>query len=128
MTAGLNTRFTIWRMGTVAGDDSVGGAIPTGTPTYTNVRGRIEGRPTTQVFLEQGLETDHLWNVIVRPATMDIRERDELEVTAPPTHFNLGDRFRIRGVLRGSMHPRDGRNTLNLDVSKIERSRSYTWP
>lgn len=128
MTAGLNMRFTIWRMATVAGDDVVGGAIPTGTAVYTEVRGRMEGRPTSQVFLEQGLETDHLSRILVRPASMDIRERDEIEVTFPPGHFNIDERFRIVGVKRGALHPRDGRGALNLDVSQIVRSRATLWP
>lgn len=124
MTAGLNIELTVWRMLTVLGDDEVGGAISTGTITYTNLRARMAEHRPSQIVLEQGLETDTIWTCVVRPPTIDIRERDEVEVTFPPEHQYLGDHFRVRGVQRTGLHPRDGRGFLSLTLSRIEESRS----
>jgi len=124
MTTGLNIKLTVWRMSTVLGDDAVGGAISTGTPLYTDIRARMEEQRPSQIVLEQGLETDQIWTCVVRPPTMTVRERDEVEITFPPEHEYLGDRFRIRGIQRTGLHPRDRRGFLSLTLSRIEESRS----
>lgn len=124
MTTGLNLKISVWRMGTVGPDDAVGGAISTGTVVYESVEGRLSQASPSQIMLEQGLEVDTIWTCRVRPPNLDIRERDEIEITWPPLHPHLNDRFRIRGVRRTSMHPRDGRGFIDLTLSRIERSRS----
>ena len=124
MVAGFNLRFTVWRMGTVLGDDVIGGAIATGTPLYLNVYGRLEGLQPTQVFLEQGLEVDRIYACLLRPGTLDIREHDQLEVVWPPEHPSYEDRFRVVGIRDSSLHPRDGRRSTELRMAKIERSRA----
>lgn len=123
MTAGLNLRVSIWRMTTTGADDVVGGAIVTGTVVHENVEGRLSQARPSQIVLEQGLEVDTIWTCRIRPANLIIHERDEVEVTWPPLHPHLNDRFRIRGVRRTSMHPRDGRGFIDLTLSRIERSR-----
>jgi len=123
MTTGLNLRVSIWRMTTTSSDDAVGWAMVTGTVVHENVEGRLSQSRPSQIVLEQGLEADTIWTCRIRPASLVIYERDEVEVTRPPLHPHLNDRFRIRGVRRTSMHPRDGRGFIDLTLSRIERSR-----
>lgn len=123
MTAGFNIELTVWQMTTVPGDDEVGGAIVTGTPLYVGMKGRMEESRPSQIVLEQGLEVDQIWTCVVRPSTVNVRERDEVEITFPPEHQYLGLRFRVRGVQRASLHPRDTRGFLSLSLSRIEESR-----
>lgn len=123
MTLGLNCRFSIWRE-VGEPDDSVGGAMVTGTRLYTDVRGRLESVRPTQLLLEQGLEYERLWDIMVRPYSLDVRERDELELTAPPSHRFYGERFRIIGMDFAGMHPQDGRNFIQLKARHIDFARS----
>lgn len=124
MVAGATTRFTIWRIMEMAGDDEVGGAIVSGTPVHTRVRGRMESLRPTQLILEQGLEFVKLWDVVIRPASLNIRERDELEITHPPSHSYFGERFRVLSIERTGMHPKDSRNHLKLNVRHVDFARS----
>ena len=103
MTAGANTRVQIWRITTIAGDDEVGGAVVTGTVLHPYVKARIEANEPEQLLLQQGLETPRTFNALIVPGTLDVRERDELEITAPSYHPYYGVRFRIVGVQFSSM-------------------------
>ena len=120
---GLNLRITIWRILNEP-DDEVGGAIITGTPIYGNIRARMAETRPTQVMLEQGLAVDRIWTAIVVPGTLQIYERDELEITSPINHLFLNQRFRILGVRHDSIHPSDLRGHIELHLSRIERARA----
>jgi hypothetical protein len=102
MTAGMNSRVRIWRLANEA-DDVVGGAMLTGSVQYEDVRARIEANPEDQLLLQQGLETTKTFNALVVPGTLDILERDELQITRPTHHPYYAVRFRIVGVQRSSM-------------------------
>ena len=102
MPAGMNTRVRIWRM-FQEDDDVVGGSMLTGTVQFDNVLARIEANPEDQLLLQQGLETTKTFNALVVPGTLDILERDELEITRPVYHPYYAVRFRIVGVQRSSM-------------------------
>ncbi len=93
MTAGLNIKSSIWRIDYET-DNTVGGAVTTGTVVYENVFTRLQSNPEEQLLLQQGLETERTFKVVVVPGTMDIRERDELQVTAPTDHIYYGQRFK----------------------------------
>jgi len=108
----------------MAGDDVVGGALITGTPLHIRIRGRIESLRPTQLLLEQGLEYQRLWSVALRPASLDVRERDELEITHPTTHLFFGERFRIMAIEHSGMHPKDSRDFLKLTVRHVDFARS----
>lgn len=123
MTLGLNCRFSIWRIAEVLGDDEVGGAIITGTPLYTNIHGRLESVKPTQLLLEQGMEFERLWDVMIRPYSLNVRERDELELTSPTSHKFYGDRFRIVQMDFAGMHPKDGRAFLQMRARHIDFAR-----
>lgn len=101
--AGLNTQIRIWRINYVSGDDEVGGAIITGTVAHEHVIGRVEANPEDQLLLQQGLETVRTFNALIVPGTLDVHERDELEIIAPDHHPYYAVRFRIVGVQFSSM-------------------------
>lgn len=119
MTAGMNLRLRVWRMEMDA-DDAVGGAMVTGTPNYDWVGARMEMARPDLLLLQQGLETEKIYTVLVHPANLDIRERDEVEVVFPPHHPFLHERFRVRGVQYPSTHIDESRGYLLLYVSRSE--------
>ena len=123
MTVGLNCKVTIWCMEKEP-DDSVGGAMLSGTAAYTDVLARFSPQQPTVQFLEQGLETQRLWRVRIVPGTLVIYENDELELTYPTEHALYGHRFRILGRGDDSLHPGQGRAHIDLTVSRIVRSRA----
>lgn len=121
MVAGLNTRVRIWRMDDIA-DDIVGGARISGTVAYDYVRARIEANPEEQLLLQQGLETNRTFNALVVPGTLDIRERDELEIVRPYDHVYYGQRFRIIGIQFSSMDKSNPNNYARLSLTRSVRA------
>jgi hypothetical protein len=121
MVAGANTKVTIWRMDT-DDDDSVGGAVITGTSVYTHINIRFQAEPEQQLLLQQGLQTMRTFTAMVVPGYLDIRERDELEVTAPIDHIYYGKRFRITSVSYSSHNRRDPRNYIRLGLIRSVRA------
>lgn len=118
---GLNIRVTIHRMNP-GNDDASGGAMITGTAAYNDIRARISARRPTQQFLEQGLEVNRLFDLIVNTQGLTINERDEVEVTSPASSPYYRERFRVMGMQHDSRHPGIGHTEFTL--SRIERSRS----
>lgn len=116
---GLNVRVTLWSIDAGV-DDRVGGAMLTGTPQYENLWARIEDTMPTQALLEQGLETVKLISMITRPATLNIQERDEVQVTFPKSHWLYNVRARVVGVQRDSR--RDGHMELKLERITVSRA------
>lgn len=119
--AGYNTQVQIIRY-TAQDDDPVGGALLTGTVVYEYVRARIEANPQDELFLQQGLETIKTFNALVIPGTLDIRERDELEIVAPEYHPYYGVHFRILSVQRSSMDLRNPNVYTRLSMVRSVRS------
>ena len=123
MTAGQNTRSRIWRM-TQKTDDIVGGAVYSGTAYYPDVLTRFQAMPEEELLLQQGIETERIFSVIVVPALLVIKERDELEVTKPLDHVYYGKRFRIVSVSYSDNNPRDPRGYIMLKMTRVVRSRT----
>ena len=124
MTAGVNTRFNVYRMESV-GDDDVGGAQVTGTLIYERIPGRMKEQEPEQLVLQQGLETTKIFDILLvdkKPVGMDIRERDEVEVVAPYNHRFLSDRFRTIGVRSSSLSPSNRRSNLLITTTRSERA------
>ena len=126
MTAGLNLKVKVWRMNE-DDDDVVGGAMITGSAVYFNVNAALTPRRPSQIMLEQGLETDAIYDMTTS-ARSDTRgyvtlfERDEVEVVHPQGHPLYGLRFRIIGVQPSKRRPRYGHQHATL--SRIRESRS----
>lgn len=121
MTAGLNLKATIWRM-LYMPDDNVGGAVLSGTNIYIDVPIRIENMMQDQLLLQQGLETIKTSKGVLHSAKLDIRERDELEITWPPNHPHYGDRYRVIGIQDTNFHSSDHRGYLVIDLERSERA------
>jgi hypothetical protein len=117
MVAGLNFRINVWRIN-YNPDDAIGGAVITGTLVYTDLQARMQANRDVQALLQQGLETDRTFNLVLIPGTLDVRERDEIEVCQPIEHQYYGRRFRIRSVSYSDHNPRDPRNYLMITVSR----------
>lgn len=122
MTQGLNLRGTIWRMNQGT-DDSVGGAMITGTPVASDQLMGIFPRRPSQISLEQGLETEALFDATVK-CGVAIYERDEVEVTCPVSSPHYGLRFRVMGV-QPARRTRAGERHLTL--ARIRQSRRESW-
>lgn len=121
--AGMNLRVTVWRMSTDP-DDSVGGAMITGSAVYTGIQAFMQEAPVQMLLAQQGLETLNVFNVTLIPGTLRIWERDEIEITHPEDHPYYGDRFRVMSSRYSSHNPRDPRNYLMLTVTRSERMHS----
>ena len=122
MPAGYNTRVQIHRIN-YASDDSVGGAVITGTVAHEHVMARIEANEQEQLLMQQpGLETVRTFNALIVPGTLDVRERDELEITAPDYHPYYALRFRIVGVQFSSMDRYNPNAYMRLSMVRSVRS------
>jgi len=121
MTAGLNLRINIWRI-TQAPDDVVGGASITGTVSYYNVQARMNANEEQQLLLQQGLETMRTFNMTVSPGTLDIKERDEIQIVVPFNHPYIDDRFRVVGIRYQDLDPTDPRSYMLLSLTRSVRA------
>lgn len=121
LVAGLNLQVNVWRM-TVNADDASGGALVTGTVAYYNLDCAITPRRPSQMMLEQGLETEAIYDFICKLKSITLWERDEVEVVQPVGHPFYGLRFRIVGVQPSRRRPYHGHQHCTL--SRIRRARS----
>jgi len=121
MVAGMNSRVRIYRMSNIS-DDTVGGARVSGTVLHDYVRARIEANPEEQILLQQGLEAPRTFNALIVPGTLDIRERDEVEVMKPVDHIYYGERFRVVGIQFSSMDVSNPNNYTRLAMTRSVRA------
>lgn len=121
MVAGTNCKVDIWRI-TQDTDDVVGGAIITGTLQYHNYPAFLMANREEQVILQQGLETDRTFGLTLVPGTLDVRERDEVQIVEPFDHPYHDCRFRVRSVRYSTHTPRDPRNYMLLQMSRSVRA------
>ena len=82
MSAGLLHTGRIWRLYEIQ-DDSVGGAVPTGTVIFEPVFARIFQEKPTLALKEQGLETPTLLSAHLQPGNIQLQNNDQLEITGP---------------------------------------------
>jgi len=118
MIAGSNCRINIWHIDYDPNDDIVGGAVTTGSLVYQNVYARFQSDREDMIFLQQGLETTRTFTFTVFPSSMNIYERDELEVIQPTDHKYYGDRFRVISVRYSDFNIRDPRNYIILHATR----------
>ena len=103
-------------------DDSVGGALPSGTVLYEPVYARIFREKPTLALLEQGLETPALYSAILEPGRIRIRNNDQFEVTAPFMSQYLGLKFVIISDPQPSMQ--DSRSYWKVVMRRFEIAHS----
>lgn len=125
--SGLNIKGRIWRF-TTPNDDSVGGAVPTGTILYEPVFTRIRSEKPTLALLEQGLITPEIFTAHMSYAaysptgTFNVQHNDQYEVTYPPISPHYQKRFVIIGVRPPSFN--DDRRHLIVTLRRIETANS----
>lgn len=121
MSAGLNVAFDVWRI-LEDSDDVVGGAMITGSVVYYSVPGRFQKLNASQVYLEQGLETERIFTCHLVPGTLDIKERDELQLVQPTDHPMYGQRFRVVDFSPSDHNRRDPRSYINIQMTRSVRA------
>jgi len=121
MVAGLNLLVSIWKY-TFPTDDSVGGAVPTGTVVYSNVQARIQAEKPTMALLEQGLETPTMFTAVLHPGTLVIEHNYEVQVTAPVISTYYNEHFRVIGMQHTSVYADDPRGFVLLTLRRSERA------
>lgn len=119
--AGVNCFLSVWRW-TYTADDAVGGAEPTGTFVYRDVRAFLEEQPEEMLLLQQGLETLKTFKARIVPGYLTIYERDEVEVTAPSDHYYYGKRFRVINTRPSTHNKRDPRAYTLLTLTRSVRA------
>jgi hypothetical protein len=123
MPAGLNLLGCVWRY-YYPQDDSIGGAVPSGTLLYQDISARISSQRPISALLAQGVESIALYTALVWPSSMEISENDQFEVTQPQISPYYGKKFIILGVQHTSIHPASGQGYLILTMRRNEEARS----
>jgi len=121
MTAGFNVLVDITTFSYLE-DDTVGGAVPTGTVLVERVPARFEALPQTLALLEQGLESPLFYKITLSYAGRRILENDAITIRAPQTHRFFGKDFRVVSVNLPSFMADDPRNYLVLLCRRKEES------
>lgn len=126
--AGLNNTGRIWRFTASSNNDTIGGAVPTGTILYTPVFSRIASAKPTLALLEQGLETPEIFTAELSyfpyspTGTFDVQHNDQYEVTAPQVSSFYQKRFVIIGIQHTSYN--DARRFLRVTMRRLETANS----
>lgn len=127
MIAGFNLTGRIWRLTAADNDDSVGGAVPSGTTLYEPIFGRIKAEEPTLALLEQGLETPTIFSAqlsypVLTTGTFDFQHNDQYEVTDPPISPWYGKKFRIIGIQ--NVEYNDARRYVNVKMRRTVTANS----
>jgi len=110
---------------TYPSDDSVGGAVPSGTIVHLNVPMRISQMKPTQALLEQGIEDISLFEGFIYNHLLTITNNNEIEIIAPPNSQHYGKRYRCVGDAKyTSVGASDSRGYLLVTLKRIEKSRT----
>ena len=123
MVQGMTARAQIirWMQGA---DTEAGQAQATGVLVYECVASAFNVREPTLMSLEQGLEIKKIGECLVQPATMLIYERDEFQITSPPDHPRLGERWRIISVHQTPLMPSNSRSMIKLKMERWDENRT----
>lgn len=124
MPAGVNRICRVIRF-SYPTDDSVGGAVPSGTFISENVQIRIKAEDSTQALLEQGIEVPVFYRALIFPGNTNIKNNDQIEFTAPVNDWYYSKKFRVVGEpQRSSSHPALDRNQIRIKLRRWEESHS----
>ena len=103
-------------------DDYSGGALVSGTYMVTGTPARLEETQAQQLLFAQGLETDKLYDIMIRPIESGIYERDEITVSYPSDHYLYNIPLRVVAVTKDSL-PKKNRGHWEILAKKVTRSR-----
>lgn len=118
MTAGLNVKVDIYQP-TYGSDDRVGGANVALTKAYSSISARFSPRRPSQLMLEQGLEVDRVYDLLLQGHGVLLRERDEVQLVWPTDHAHYGHRYRVTGVQESSRRSRYG--PIQATLSRVQQ-------
>ena len=119
MSAGYNLKVNIFRMDAQP-DDVVGGYQATGVLVYEGINGRLfENRPQ-DVLVQQGVEVEDTYTLLLVPSNLLLYSRDEIEITKPYNHPLCGKRLAVMTGNPNSVHPSDFRSVLKVYVRRKE--------
>jgi hypothetical protein len=106
----------------------VGGSVPSGTYVYENVMAR---RIDHMVHIrripilasdQQGIESGRFNLFELYPATMDVRENDELVIVNPSNNWDYNNHFRVISVMREGYSAADKRGILFVSTKRSVKS------
>lgn len=121
--AGLNRVCRLIRF-SYPSDDSVGGAVPSGTVLYSNLDIRIKAEKPTLALLEQGLQTPTLHTAMLFEGNISIEHNDQIEFVLPVNDWYYGKKFRVIAIQRSGNHPAQDRNQVRVILKRWEESHS----
>lgn len=121
MPAGLNRVCRLIRFSYPA-DDSVGGAVPSGTILYSNLDIHIKAEKPTMALVEQGLQIPTIYTALLFEGNTAIEHNDQIEFTAPVNDWYYSKKFRVIGIQRSSNHPAHDRNQIRIQLKRWEAS------
>jgi hypothetical protein len=119
MPGGLNQVCRVIRF-SYPQDDSVGGAVPSGTVLYPFLDIRIESEKPTMALVEQGLQVPTIFSAMLFEGNVEIEHNDQIEVLLPAMGWFHGKKFRVIGVQRASSSPALDRNQIKLTLRRWE--------
>lgn len=122
-----NVRCSIFR--DAIPDDSSGFATVTGTITIsTDEPCRLDFYvPKANMLGIAGIETEVTYSIFFRSTRqhpINIRENDYVIITFPNSDNEYGNRLRVRGVQRESLHPQDPNSIVECTLTRIKESRN----
>lgn len=120
MIQGLNITVQITR-DVAIGKDVVGGAIVATSTIATGVLARISNLKPTEEQRIQGIEETRMFNMVVWPATVDIRFNDYIY---PESGDFVGLQFRVLGVQKDSLPATHARAHISVRLQRVEKARS----
>jgi selenophosphate synthase len=125
MPAGYNAIAKILRYD-YRDDDDIGGASPSGTVLLDSIWCRIEPIEPTMALLEQGLETVKLFRTTLDYNAKNVKENDELVVTAPIGSIYRDKAFRLISIQHSSLRADDPRSHVLVVMRRRDEAHQLT--
>lgn len=119
MTAGLTVFMRVWHLSNDS-DDSIGGALITGTIIYENVPATITETGGSIIMVQQGYEVPATYKVFAKMPQGVIQELDELEITYPSNHPLYAKHLRVVRIHLLSVGSYSRRNFVHMTVSRSD--------
>lgn len=119
MTAGFTVFMRVWHLSN-APDDTIGGALITGTVIYENVPATIIETGGSITMVQQGYEVPATYKVFAKMPQGVLQELDELEITYPQNHPLYAKRLRVVRIHLLSLNSYSRRNFVHATVSRSD--------
>lgn len=120
---GMFARGRIWQMFQMD-DNEYGSPVYSGTVISECVASAMQIRQPRMESLEQGLEVNTIADILIQPASLVVEERYEFEITYPPDHPQINERWRITSVQESQLPVSNPRAAIRLIMTRIDESRT----